>query len=401
MLKIALFYGMIVALFCFSCNKDESSDTLDPITLGDFEINISNITLRTALINWTAPDNGENLSYDVYLNQVLVEENIEELEFSLMNLEKDTTYEVKVIAKNSESSVEQSQNFTTLASASLLLSDIRFYENDNYQMFFTYDTEHRLLKKETLGCSADFNNLFTLQENTYNNEGKISKRIGKSPYGGFQYTIDYFYTDGLLILIEMEGSRSTGSYTSTYTFSSQTQYVHEIDYFNLDGNYTFSERFEGTITRNNEHKITRVSRVETTTGYYDTAGFDYNEGNLIGVVYADVYTAGSFQIEYDDKPSFHTYTTGAEFRGSTGNACLQYNIVGLFWVESLRRFDGFYDMLPFYTNVNVNNPVRYTGDSNRNFNYEYNEYDYPSKVSFDSNIPEYQYVFNFNYEVLE
>ena len=59
-------------------------------------------------------------------------------------------------------------------------------------MFFEYDNENRLLKKGVLGCSEDFNNLFTLQENTYNNEGEIGKRIGKSPYGGYQYTIDYF-----------------------------------------------------------------------------------------------------------------------------------------------------------------------------------------------------------------
>ncbi len=294
-----------------------------------------------------------------------------------------------------------SENQPANEPVSLLLSNIKFYESENRVLRFTYNDENKLIKKETLGCSEDFNNYFNLQEITYNENGDILKRTGNSPHGGFEFTVDFSYNGNDLSQIEMHITRSNGGFNASYTFSSENEYDYSVDYFDLDGNVIYTRDFTGTITRNENNNIVEVYIYETNTGFYEDISFAYENGNLTEVQYFNPNQSRIISIQYDDKPNFHTYVTGTEFNGFTGNNCLRYDILGLIEVESFKEFEGFYSIFPFYSNRNANNPILISGGRGVQFNYEYNEYDYPSKVTFNSIDANYNFVLDFDYTIIE
>ncbi len=92
---------------------------------GEFQIEVSEITQNSAKINWTNPNdpNGpDTVSYDIFLNDVLVTENLrilteegEALETTLAGLTLSTSYNIKIVASDSEFSSEAINTFTTVS----------------------------------------------------------------------------------------------------------------------------------------------------------------------------------------------------------------------------------------------------------------------------------------------
>lgn len=103
------------SLLFFSCNKDETTETEEGAIPTNFEIFVESISTNSAVLKWTdasTPD-GASVLYNVYLNNVVIAEDIEELELPLVNLSPDTPYGAKVIAKNEYGQSENTIDFTT------------------------------------------------------------------------------------------------------------------------------------------------------------------------------------------------------------------------------------------------------------------------------------------------
>lgn len=414
---------LIISLIFTSCNKEDSSnlpdtneteetdetDETDSTLIGDFELSITNITLYTAQLDWTEADNAEN--YEVYLDEMLLESNVSDFQYTIVGLEKGTSHQVKVIAKNTENSLEKTSSFTTLEEANLLIKSIKFDKNEDEGTYFTYDSNQNLIKKEVIGCSQNNNELYTLNEYEYNTEGKITNETAYAPWGDQTYRIDYSYNGENLSSIEKYELYIDGTYANfEYLFHSETAYTIDVEYFSSSGDPTNHIIYEGEIARDTQNRITRIDLDETNgDGSYDYNGtiiFTYEDGNLIDIHYED-YPYGLIHIiiEYDDKPNFHTYFSGTEFSRNQGNSCFRYDVMGLIHLKFLYYEKEVYDMLPFFSNTNKNNPIKYYESSSSprvEFFYEYNDYDYPSSVNFIGPPPNtVEYNFNFTYEVIE
>ena len=83
---------------------------------GDFEISVESITSHSALLKWSGASSQEDVAvlYDVYLNNEIIAEGLEQLELPLENLDTLTLYEAKVIAKNTYGQSENTIEFTTI-----------------------------------------------------------------------------------------------------------------------------------------------------------------------------------------------------------------------------------------------------------------------------------------------
>lgn len=110
-MRIVIF--CLTALLCFSCNKDESTETAIP---GDFEVIVESIGSHSALLKWSvasSPD-GVYVLYNIYLNNEIIADGLEQLSLPLLDLNPLTLYVVKVIAKNENGQSENTIEFTTL-----------------------------------------------------------------------------------------------------------------------------------------------------------------------------------------------------------------------------------------------------------------------------------------------
>lgn len=386
---------LISSLIFTSCNKDESSNPQDSNQVGDFELTVSSITLRTAWVNWTQSENAEN--YDIYLDGSLLSSNVEELEYKIEGLTKGVSYSVKVIAKNNENTLEKSSSFTTLEEANLLLINAEPSHVDGFGTYFTYDDDYRIIKKEVLGCSQAYSEFYTLNEYAYNTEGKLIHETAYAPYGNQTYSIDYFYNNDLLSRIEKHETFSIGtSAFYEYIFSSELAYTMEIQYFDSNGDPTYNKFYNCLITKDSNNRITVITKNQSNGSDYQNYNFTYENGNLVRIQYSTTYYATYVVIEYDNKPSFHTYFSGTEFPGYSGNSCLRWDIMGIIYLEDFIHFNDFYDVLPFYRNTNANNPINYN-NGNWIIEYEYNEYDYPLHAR-SNNSPN---TLDFTYEVID
>ena len=105
-IKIFLFFSIG---FLFSCsNDDDKLDIKDDVTKENlaprnFEITIKDVTHSSAKIIWNAaidPDN-DPVKYDIYLENVKIFSDINNLEVEFQNLEELKNYSGYIIAKDS------------------------------------------------------------------------------------------------------------------------------------------------------------------------------------------------------------------------------------------------------------------------------------------------------------
>lgn len=129
---------ILILIILISCSSDNSSDNNTNNSPSNFDISVSEITRISATINWTEsidPEN-ENINYDIYLNEILVVENIIERNYNFENLDINTLYNGKVVAKDeSNNTLEKQFSFTTESIAcipdSLQNQVIAFYPFNN------------------------------------------------------------------------------------------------------------------------------------------------------------------------------------------------------------------------------------------------------------------------------
>ena len=104
------FYStLLITFLIIGCSKDDTineivevEEEIVNLPPNEFDIEIINISSEGATINWNKAVDPESdtVTYDVYLNQALVLENISELTYEFIDLEELTEYSGKIIAKD-------------------------------------------------------------------------------------------------------------------------------------------------------------------------------------------------------------------------------------------------------------------------------------------------------------
>jgi len=108
------YFTLLFAFLLIGCSKDdtineivdeeENEQEIINLAPNSFEIEIINISSEGATLNWNEATDPESdvITYDIYLNQGLVVENITQLTYDLIELAELTNYSGKIIAKDAE-----------------------------------------------------------------------------------------------------------------------------------------------------------------------------------------------------------------------------------------------------------------------------------------------------------
>jgi hypothetical protein len=183
--------------------------------------------------------------YSLYLNDLLIAENLDDFEYELENLNYEETYNVKVIAINEFGENESLLNFTTLEAQDLLLS--KFQYQSNSAINFEYDELYNLIsKKGYLPNGTFFQGTFYNynQNNLITNEGS---GVSLSPvFSNAQYT---YQNSNLNSILLREGNEEF--WEIEFSFSSNQTYIKTVSYI-ANGTTTVQGQFEIHGNFNNE-----------------------------------------------------------------------------------------------------------------------------------------------------
>ncbi|WP_282042749.1 fibronectin type III domain-containing protein [Winogradskyella flava] len=110
------FYSILIITFLIiGCSEDDTVNQIEEEEIvnlppNNFDIEIINISSESATISWNEAVDPENdaVTYDIYLNQVLIIENITELTYEFTDLEELTDYSGKIIATDSNDNETES-----------------------------------------------------------------------------------------------------------------------------------------------------------------------------------------------------------------------------------------------------------------------------------------------------
>ncbi|MCB0451437.1 MAG: fibronectin type III domain-containing protein [Aequorivita sp.] len=89
-----LIYTFLVTMLV-GCSKDGSDDN----TSFTFQVEVQNVTDRAATVIWTRPE-GSNITYQVYLNDELIESSYRQNTYTFTGLLSETSYSGKITATN-------------------------------------------------------------------------------------------------------------------------------------------------------------------------------------------------------------------------------------------------------------------------------------------------------------
>ncbi len=115
-------YYLILAgfLLVIGCSRDNNSPVEEEVDANlaptDFNLEINNITHNSAILEWDAAIDPENdmVSYDIYLNEILIISDITELQYRFSELTELTSYSGKVIAKDTnDNEIQKTFEFQT------------------------------------------------------------------------------------------------------------------------------------------------------------------------------------------------------------------------------------------------------------------------------------------------
>lgn len=95
-MKTKILLVLFVTFNILSCSKDSSDDDNESFT---FQVEVQNVTDRDATITWSRPE-GSNITYKIYLNDELLEENFGQTSYTFTDLPSETNYSGKIIATN-------------------------------------------------------------------------------------------------------------------------------------------------------------------------------------------------------------------------------------------------------------------------------------------------------------
>ena len=108
-MKTKLLLILFIATNLLSCSKDSSDDQTSSFT---FQVEVQNVTDRSATITWTRPE-GSNISYQIFLNNELIEDNFSQTAYTFNGLTAETSYNGKITASNGSQTTSVNFSFLT------------------------------------------------------------------------------------------------------------------------------------------------------------------------------------------------------------------------------------------------------------------------------------------------
>lgn len=108
-MKVRILLPLIIFISILGCSKDSENEDAEPLV---FQVEVNNLTDRSATVSWTIPE-GENISYKVYLNNELIEENYTSAAYTFSGLSAETNYSGKITATDGSKSTSVDFSFTT------------------------------------------------------------------------------------------------------------------------------------------------------------------------------------------------------------------------------------------------------------------------------------------------
>ena len=358
------FYIIIILLLSSSCSQDENSTNISPI---DFNLSIENITSNSAELNWTSAqsENSSSVLYSIHLNDEMISENLDQLNYLLENLNSGELYSVKIIATNEYGNSEVIQGFNTLENTILYLNK---YELIDGEVNIVYNSNQDIQELTYTHITESYWNK-TISYN-YNTENKILIEHGmRDDY--VREVATYTYASNNISQIELEEGYVDALLVHDITFYNDLAYtriLHSVDY-----ETTYISTNDVNITKDSNGNLTSLINLNTDNNIETSFSFEYDNNNLVKIIDSE---NNIFEILYDNYNNFHTYPSGFSngMVGSNEVASLLYLDYEL--TEKLRLFPSLFD------HINTNNPIEYkiNGSTYRSFEYEYNIYGYPTKI---------------------
>ncbi|MAO47652.1 fibronectin type III domain-containing protein [Winogradskyella sp.] len=383
MTKVLSYLSLSILLVLYSgCNKDEAPNNPDPVNNvpSNFEVSLTDITTNSAIVNWTVPTTDEptTIVYSIYLNESVLVENLTETSYNVGDLSYATNYTIKVEAKNEYGISTSSINFTTLEPSSLrLISYRQNILNYNESGLLTYRGDPSPYGYINIDYTYNQNNQILKEESYYRDAfGKTGR-------------LDYIYTNDILTGLSIYERVEDVTNDLQFQFDSEIAYTY-VSTTRVDYN-EYINYYQVQLEINNDNNITKYTRTNTETMHVDVVHFEYSNGNLTKI------TNGTniLEISYDTANNWHTYRSGFlpeiydhNEKDMAGFICYP-NFLG-YWLKFMPEF---------YDFINTNNPLeyKYNGEVLTTFQYEYNEMNYPKKIT----IPERNLIIDLEYEAKE
>ena len=392
---LLFFFLMLVSLW--SCSNDDGEIEEDAIGAppSAFTLSVNAIEIDAAVLDWSQAHTGagQDIKYDVTVNDSLLASDITEKTFTLDSLHHSTDYSISVRAYNDIGEKTSEVSFTTLTPDGIVYLLKRFdnnrvdgpgpYKNYGFVINYFYDEA--------------FNFLATYEGQEYN-----SSTLYKRGYDSFcdclkvrttdfsDYGVDtYFYRNGATYdSIILDRSYPAFEYIQRIEQKFLSENSYEEKHFDIEMHIPkpLDEHFLYSFVRNNQGHVVEITRKNLFNNDEDFMSLEYSNGNLVKVVN---YAGTVFEIEYDENPSFQTYpadwgcyTFRSDYRHSSFNNQMH------FLNFEIGEFPGDISRIPYFNDYPpTNNPVLFkrNGSVTKTIQYEYNMAGYPIKMYTDNN----------------
>jgi Fibronectin type III domain len=373
---------LLILLSLIACSNDDNnlqgSDDNDPqenMPLGDFTVTVDSITAISAQINWSIPENGENtdVSYSIYLNETLQQENLSVNTFLIENLISETDYSVRIEAHNEFETVSDLANFTTLEIPDFYITKIASANNTSIFSTITYREDKQI--EGVLNSSPGINLDYSY---TYNEQGMLTLYAGGDTDFGVNRA-SYIYSGNTIDEINAYYGFADARTDEVFNYNPDlTSYTYKRTFDNPGGVH-IQEESDNFIERDVQNRLIQHTKINTTANTETTYFFEYENENLTKISDGE---GNIWEIVYDDYTSFITFYSG--YRG--GRAFSGGVAAGFSYTYDNNLHDDLRNMPDFWNYRNKNNPVeiRKNGAVLGTFQYEYNELEYPIEMTYDN-----------------
>lgn len=360
---------ILLILSIFSCSSDDDSTEIKDSTS---KIELENITASSVNAKWTIieDDKLDGSLFALYLNDDLIDDEISSNEFFIENLTPSTQYSVKLNYENINNNlVSLQEDFTTSATGKLLLTKYSLlYSSGGSDSINLNYNENEQLTQKLFPTTVPY----PISSYYYYNDNNKISQLTRSPFlnkVSFNYSSNQI--DDITIL-EGDSDVYKKFYYSNFTDNSYN--VIQTLNNSMSGSEDFINEKNIDYTLNSNDCLSSLTITDLNTQEINNLNFTYsNVGNLIEMD----FDGNILNIEYDNSNNFHTYdaflldSRSYNFKDSGGLLFLN------------DEFTEVIKYLPFFINKNVNNPTKYIFNGNliRTFDYEYNDLNYPSKIT--------------------
>ncbi|QIE59004.1 hypothetical protein G5B37_05335 [Rasiella rasia] len=359
MKNVYIFFLVAISTLTISCDKGDDDSSTD----GSMDLEAT-VFFDYVEFSWKRPTREVNIdvSYDLYLNDELLEANKLNPGYVLEDLMFNTSYVFKVIGDIDGAIYTEEIAFSTINpdDYNFLLKSIGADEP-----YCFYDNNELLSSTESYVTDLEF---------VYDSQGRITKQLERGDIYGIFTDFEYLGTSFSYI---KNAFISDTPLIMEYDFTSSNAY--SIRHRDNLASPTFDYTYTVELNRNAQGKIQYFEMFNANGVTIDEMTFEYANENLVQL--NDVKNDVLYEIAYDTKKSYATYTMFAISGGSPTKLA-----AGVRWLD----IDNLYGRLKYIPELflmrSANNVVsiKVNGDVLRTYGYEYSGLEYPTEITYDN-----------------